>query len=59
MQRAAARSSIQLRVAAQRARAEARSEMRAHSEDSALEIVARLIESETANRNTRITSMIP
>jgi hypothetical protein len=27
-------------------------------EDSALEIVAGLIESETANRNTRITSMI-
>jgi capsule polysaccharide export protein KpsE/RkpR len=37
----------------------ARSEMRAHSGDSALEIVARLIESEIANKNTRIISMIP
>jgi hypothetical protein len=33
--------------------------MRAHSEDTALEIAARLIESETANNNTRIGSMIP
>jgi hypothetical protein len=33
--------------------------MRAHSEDSALEIVAWLIESETANKNTRIMNMIP
>jgi hypothetical protein len=45
MQRAAAPSSIQPRVAAQRARTEARSETRA--------------ESETANKNTRIMSMIP
>jgi hypothetical protein len=34
-------------------------EMRAHSEDSALEIVARLIESKTAYKSTRIMSMIP
>ena len=33
--------------------------MRAHSEDSTLEIVARLIEMETANKNSRIMSMIP
>ena len=33
--------------------------MRAHSEVSVLEIVAGLIESETANSNTRITSIIP
>jgi hypothetical protein len=58
MQRAAALS-IRPRVAAQRARAKARSEMRAHSEDSALEIVAMLIGTEMANKNTRITSMIP
>src|SRR3954452_13092439 len=49
MQRAATPINIQPRVAAQRARAEARSQMRAHSEDSALAIVAGLIESETAN----------
>jgi hypothetical protein len=33
--------------------------MRAHSEDSALEIVAGLIASKTADKNTRIMSMIP
>jgi hypothetical protein len=32
--------------------------MRAHSEDTALEIVARLFESETANNNTPM-GMIP
>src|SRR3984893_6101555 len=45
MQRGAAPSSIQAPVAVERVRAEARSEMRA--------------ESETANKNTRIMSMIP
>src|ERR1700758_1313932 len=55
IQRAATPSSIQHRVATQRARAEARSQRLAHSEDSALEIVARLIESETANRKPRMT----
>ena len=46
MQRPAPTSSIQPRIAAQRARSEARSEMRARSEVSSLEIVARLIESD-------------
>ena len=50
---------VTLSGTAQRTRAAARSEMRAHSGDSALEIVARLIESEIANKNTRIMSMIP
>jgi len=33
--------------------------MRAHSEIAALDIVAKLAKSDTANRNTSITSMIP
>jgi hypothetical protein len=32
--------------------------MRTHSEDKAIEIVASLIETEMANKNTRITSII-
>jgi len=32
--------------------------MRAHSEDLGLEIFAKLIESETASRNTGITNMM-
>jgi hypothetical protein len=54
MQRAAALR-IRPRVAAQRAQAE---EMRAHFEDSAIAIVARLIESEMANKSPCIASMI-
>ena len=33
--------------------------MRAHSENTALDIVAKLAKSDTANRNTGITSIIP
>src|SRR4051794_20331439 len=57
IQRAATPSSIQSRVATQRVRAEATSLLRAHSEDSALDIVTRLIESETTNRKPRMTNM--
>ncbi|MEH2545066.1 hypothetical protein V1283_001711 [Bradyrhizobium sp. AZCC 2262] len=33
--------------------------MRAHSENAALDIVAKLAKSDTANRNTSITNIIP
>ena len=58
MQRPAPTSSIQPRISAQRARSDATSEMRVRSDDLVLEIVARLIESEAASRNSGITNMM-
>src|SRR3954454_21934720 len=59
MQRTRPMSSIPPRIAARCARAEATSEIRAHSLNLVLEVIARLTRNDAANTNTGMTRMLP